>query len=114
MRPTRRSVMHRLMRPQDLQPQGCEHLLGAPGPEQEPPADGDDPDDLTYCRDCWADGREVWAHLRKCLQCGHVACCDSSPRRHSDAHFKASGHPVMRSVEPGEHWRWCFVDREVG
>lgn len=49
-------------------------------------------------------------HLRLCLDCGHVGCCDSSPLQHATAHFHESGHPVMRSFEPGEDWRWCFVD----
>jgi len=49
-----------------------------------------------------------------CLTCGHVGCCDSSPRRHATGHFQATGHPVMRSIEPGERWRWCYVDAELG
>ncbi|MET0712261.1 MAG: UBP-type zinc finger domain-containing protein, partial [Jiangellaceae bacterium] len=46
--------------------------------------------------------------------CGHTACCDSSPRRHARRHFERTEHPVMRSAEPGEAWRWCYVDRELG
>jgi CPA1 family monovalent cation:H+ antiporter len=53
-------------------------------------------------------------HLRLCLQCGHVGCCDSSPERHATKHFESEGHPVMRSFEPGEEWRWCFVDEKLG
>ena len=49
-------------------------------------------------------------HLRICLECGHVGCCDSSPERHASAHARASGHPIMRSLEPGEDWSWCFED----
>ena len=49
-----------------------------------------------------------------CLTCGHVACCDSSPLRHATAHYRETGHPVMRSVEPGEAWRWCYVDDLLG
>jgi len=49
-----------------------------------------------------------------CLTCGHVGCCDSSPYRHATAHFHACAHPVMRSVEPGESWRWCYVDIRLG
>jgi uncharacterized UBP type Zn finger protein len=49
-----------------------------------------------------------------CLTCGHVGCCDSSPHQHADEHFKQTGHPVMRSVEPGESWRWCYIDARVG
>lgn len=54
-----------------------------------------------------ADGPVV--HLRLCLTCGHVGCCDSSTPRHATAHFRDTGHAVMRSAEPGESWRWCFV-----
>ena len=65
------------------------------------------------CEDCLREGTE-WVHLRLCLECGHVGCCDSSPRRHASAHFHHVGHPVMRSYEPGESWRWCFVDNQPG
>jgi uncharacterized UBP type Zn finger protein len=61
------------------------------------------------CEDCLrADG--AWCHLRICLTCGHVGCCDSSPGRHASAHSLSSGHPLIRSIEPGEDWSWCFVD----
>jgi hypothetical protein len=52
-------------------------------------------------------------HLRLCLTCGKVGCCDSSPRRHASRHGAADGHPVVRSFEPGEDWRWCFVDQTL-
>ena len=61
------------------------------------------------CEDCLREGSR-WVHLRECLQCGHVGCCDNSPRRHATAHFHATAHPIMRSIEPGEDWGWCFVD----
>jgi uncharacterized UBP type Zn finger protein len=48
-----------------------------------------------------------------CLSCGHVACCDSSPNRHATAHAGGTGHPVVRSMEPGEDWRWCYPDRAL-
>jgi uncharacterized UBP type Zn finger protein len=64
------------------------------------------------CDECVAMG-STWVHLRMCLSCGRVGCCDSSPNRHATAHFDDAGHPIMRSVEPGEAWRWCFVDEEV-
>ncbi len=64
------------------------------------------------CSDCVPVGGR-WVHLRRCLSCDHVACCDSSPARHATAHAAASGHPVITSAEPGETWRWCYVD-EVG
>ena len=54
-----------------------------------------------------------WVHLRLCLSCGHVGCCDSSPYQHATAHFDETEHPVMRSFEPGESWRWCYVDELV-
>jgi uncharacterized UBP type Zn finger protein len=61
------------------------------------------------CEDCIKIGAR-WVHLRMCLVCGHMACCDSSPNRHASAHFHASGHPLVRSAEPGERWVWCYVD----
>ena len=65
------------------------------------------------CAECLRDGTD-WVSLRLCLTCGHVGCCDSSVNKHADAHYGATGHPVMRSIEPGEAWRWCFVDKIVG
>ncbi|HEY1176135.1 MAG TPA: UBP-type zinc finger domain-containing protein, partial [Phytomonospora sp.] len=59
-------------------------------------------------------GNHDWVHLRMCLDCGNVACCDSSPGQHATAHYKETGHPVMRSAEPGEEWRWCYVDEVLG
>ncbi len=61
------------------------------------------------CEDCVKTG-DSWVHLRECLLCGHVGCCDSSKNKHATKHFHASKHAVMRSVEPGEHWAWCYVD----
>ena len=84
----------------------CVHLREAPR-DVDTEVDG-------VCEDCVRDGFTSWVHLRKCLTCGHTACCDSSPRRHASAHFDAVRHPVMRSVEPGEEWRWCFVDNRLG
>jgi monovalent cation/hydrogen antiporter len=65
------------------------------------------------CAECNAEGTSSWAHLRMCLECGHVGCCDSSPNQHATGHFQLTGHPVMRSIEPGETWRWCYVDNEL-
>jgi uncharacterized UBP type Zn finger protein len=62
------------------------------------------------CEECLESGGQ-WVHLRLCLSCGHVGCCDNSPNRHSRAHYMALGHPVIRSFEPGETWRWCYMDR---
>jgi uncharacterized UBP type Zn finger protein len=53
---------------------------------------------------------DTWVHLRMRLICGHVGCCDQSPNCHATEHFHATGHPVIRSFEPGEDWRWCYVD----
>jgi hypothetical protein len=61
------------------------------------------------CEDCLQEGSR-WVHLRLCLTCGHVGCCDSSPRRHARAHAARAGHPVIQSFEPGEDWRYCFID----
>ncbi|KAA9150273.1 Na+/H+ antiporter [Amycolatopsis acidicola] len=81
----------------------CEHLANA----------GEATSDQTGCEDCLREGT-TWVHLRICLECGKVGCCDSSPQRHASKHFHDTRHPVMRSFEPGENWRWCFVDRVVG
>ena len=70
------------------------------------------PDAVDGCENCLAAGGE-WVHLRICLECGHVGCCDSSPGRHASAHARDASHPIIRSLEPGEDWSWCFVD-EVG
>jgi uncharacterized UBP type Zn finger protein len=64
------------------------------------------------CLECLAAGSHP-VQLRLCLVCGHVGCCDSSPFRHATAHFEETGHPVMRSFEPGAAWRWCFVDQQL-
>ncbi|WP_405494787.1 Na+/H+ antiporter [Nocardia sp. NBC_00511] len=83
----------------------CEHLRDAPTVRK--------PDHPDACDECLEDGL-VWVHLRMCLECGHVACCDSSPGNHATKHFNDTGHPVMRSVEPGESWRWCYIDELLG
>jgi CPA2 family monovalent cation:H+ antiporter-2 len=64
------------------------------------------------CEECLAMG-DTWVHLRLCMQCGHVGCCDDSKNRHASKHFHATKHPIMRSLEPGETWGWCFID-EIG
>ena len=79
----------------------CAHVT-ALGAEPEPST-------TNGCEDCLKLGTS-WVHLRLCLTCGHVGCCDSSPQRHATAHFKETGHPVIRSFQPGESWRWCYVD----
>jgi monovalent cation:H+ antiporter-2, CPA2 family len=64
------------------------------------------------CQECLAAGA-AWVHLRLCMLCGHVGCCDSSPNRHATKHFETTGHPVVRSLEPGEDWGWCYEDEVV-
>jgi uncharacterized UBP type Zn finger protein len=64
------------------------------------------------CEDCLRDGG-VWLHLRICLSCGHVGCCDDSPNRHASKHAEAEEHPLIHSLEPGEDWSYCFID-DVG
>jgi hypothetical protein len=61
------------------------------------------------CEECLASGSK-WVHLRLCLACGHVGCCDSSPNKHASAHYRHSRDPLMQSYERGEDWGWCFVD----
>lgn len=77
----------------------CPHL--ADMQQVRPGSDG--------CEDCLRTG-DSWVHLRLCLSCGHVGCCDESPNRHATAHFRALSHPLIRSFEPGESWVWCYVD----
>jgi uncharacterized UBP type Zn finger protein len=77
----------------------CAHL--ATIHDVKPSADG--------CEECLKMG-DTWVHLRMCLQCGHVGCCDSSQNRHATKHFKTSHHPIIASREPGENWKYCYVD----
>jgi uncharacterized UBP type Zn finger protein len=78
----------------------CSHLAGLrPVPPRTPEG----------CEECLKTG-SPWVHLRLCLGCGHVGCCDSSPNRHATRHFKTVGHPVVASYEKGERWAWCYAD----
>ncbi|MEU8693787.1 UBP-type zinc finger domain-containing protein [Streptomyces sp. NPDC048665] len=61
------------------------------------------------CQECLKSG-DSWVHLRRCLSCGHIGCCDSSPKRHASRHYTATGHPVVVSHQPAEFWGWCFPD----
>ncbi len=61
------------------------------------------------CLECLQTG-SPWVHLRVCLSCGHVGCCDSSPNRHARGHAFETQHPIVRSLEPGEDWAWCYLD----
>lgn len=83
----------------------CAHLRAAPLV-----CESDGPD---VCAQCVAEGL-TWVHLRMCLTCGNIGCCDSSPGNHAAGHYTSTEHPVMRSVEPGEAWRWCYVDELLG
>ena len=64
------------------------------------------------CEECLGLGWS-WVHLRVCLTCGHVGCCDSSPGRHATKHFQRTVHPVIASLEPGEDWAWCYIDETM-
>lgn len=80
----------------------CEHLKEKN--DHKPNTEG--------CEECIETGDE-WVHLRRCVTCGHVGCCDSSKNKHSTKHYKKTEHPVIESNEPGESWRWCFVHQEL-
>jgi len=78
----------------------CEHIKEAKKIESK--TDG--------CEECLKSG-DKWVHLRSCVECGHVGCCDSSENKHATAHFEKTKHPVITSAEPGEHWLYCFIDK---
>jgi uncharacterized UBP type Zn finger protein len=61
------------------------------------------------CEECLKSG-DKWVHLRLCLECGHVGCCDNSKNKHATRHFHETGHPVIKSFQPGEDWEYCYVD----
>jgi uncharacterized UBP type Zn finger protein len=87
-----------------LQPVLCAHVPANLHPK--PHAAG--------CEECLATGMR-WVHLRLCLNCGHVGCCDSSPGKHATKHARRAEHPVIQSFEPGETWGWCYLDdQELG
>jgi len=67
------------------------------------------PESVEGCEECLKTG-DPWLHLRICLVCGKVGCCDDSPNKHATAHARESHHPLIRSLEPGEEWSWCYVD----
>ncbi|MCP3136652.1 UBP-type zinc finger domain-containing protein [Pyxidicoccus xibeiensis] len=77
----------------------CEHVEQA----------GDPAPRAVGCEECLSSGSS-WVHLRRCLSCGHIGCCDSSPNTHATKHFHRTHHPVIQSFEPGEDWVWCFED----
>jgi len=81
-------------------PPRCNHLVGLHPPEPRTPEG---------CEECLASGSD-WVHLRLCLACGHVGCCDESPNKHATKHFHQTKHPVIRSFEPEDDWGYCYVD----
>lgn len=81
---------------------GCSHLAQI----------GDFHPSDSRCGECVALG-DRWVHLRQCLVCGHVACCDASKNQHARRHFEATAHPVMRTAEPMERWGWCYADEVI-
>lgn len=85
---------------QDLMPTDCTHLQQIA--DVAPQTSG--------CAECLSAG-DTWIHLRLCLSCGHVGCCDDSTRKHATEHFSATGHPIIESLEPDEDWRWCYADK---
>lgn len=85
-----------------LEPARCEHCEQIV--DVTPSAHG--------CEECLQMG-DSWVHLRLCLICGHVGCCDNSKNKHATKHYHATGHPLITSLEPGETWVWCYVDEEV-
>ncbi|HTT71981.1 MAG TPA: UBP-type zinc finger domain-containing protein [Anaeromyxobacteraceae bacterium] len=85
----------------------CKHLASLSRPRPAPVTPSS-----FGCQECLEQG-EGWVHLRLCMSCGHVGCCDSSPHKHATRHFHATRHPVMKSFEPGEDWAWCYLDEEM-
>jgi uncharacterized UBP type Zn finger protein len=80
----------------------CDHLDAI---KVSPPK----PEEVEGCEECLKSG-DRWVHLRTCLTCGKVGCCDSSPNQHASRHAREEGHPLVHSAEPGEDWSWCFID----
>ncbi len=82
-------------------PYSCEHIDGI---KKEP-----EPVTPEGCQECLESG-DKWVHLRLCLTCGHVGCCNNSKNKHADKHFHQTNHPVIKSFQPGESWKWCYID----
>ena len=85
----------------------CEHLSKLEAPRSQPVHPSSQ-----GCKECLAKG-DAWVHLRLCMSCGHVGCCDSSPNKHATRHFHATKHPVIKSFERGEEWAWCYLHEEM-
>ena len=86
--------------------EACEHIKGLTAEKFPPPKTPD------ACEECLAEG-SVWVELRECKSCGHVGCCDSSPKKHATRHFRETKHPVMRAVPPAA-WTWCYIHEVMG
>lgn len=82
----------------------CDHLASLDQPGRAPIVPSGH-----GCKECLASGAE-WVHLRLCMSCGHVGCCDSSPNKHATKHFRQTKHPIIRSYEPREDWAYCYLD----
>jgi uncharacterized UBP type Zn finger protein len=95
-----KEVIGRITGSNQLEEEGCNHREAVR--EVTPSGQG--------CKECLEMG-DTWVHLRLCLTCGHVGCCDNSKNKHATRHFHASGHPIIKSFEPGEDWIWCYVDK---
>lgn len=93
-------VIRRFIWSGKIQDQGCSHLDQIQ--DVSPSAEG--------CEDCLKIG-DSWVHLRMCMLCGHVGCCDNSKNKHATAHYRETGHPLIVSLEANEEWMWCYVDR---
>jgi uncharacterized UBP type Zn finger protein len=95
-------VVRRIMWSRKVREQDCSHLDQIQ--DVSPSAQG--------CEGCLRIG-DTWVHLRMCLICGHVGCCDNSKNKHATAHFNETGHPLIMSLEPGEDWMWCYLDKTL-
>jgi uncharacterized UBP type Zn finger protein len=98
-----------MARPSAMRSEGCDHGFMAACTHLDSIERLELPEPVVGCAECLPAGTR-WVHLRMCQTCGHIGCCDDSPGRHAAAHHLASGHPIVRSAEPGEDWSWCFVD----
>src|ERR1700686_4160733 len=96
----------------DLDPRSSRALIAGPVCSHLDQIAVDPPtrEDVHGCEECLKTGSE-WLHLRACRTCGKVGCCDSSPNHHASSHAAEAGHPIMTSIEPGEHWSWCTIDK---
>ena len=99
------AVRESVLRSPDVVAGACQHLTDA--------VEAATPETPNECPPCVAEGLR-WVHLRSCVACGAVGCCDSSVGSHASKHYEQEAHPVMQSIEAGEAWRWCFVDEVLG